>query len=366
MNSNGIITAPVSIDDVKTVLGITSNDLAVLCSSPKINMWAKYKPVPLNKNFHSDEWDQTNKKWRSDSIWWKGSDGHCGITITAVKAATYTAVAALYNGSDNGWKYSHPSGGNSAPYRLDDFIGYVHTAIASVSDFSGTKTGYTDTIVEFSIAYTIGGSDTSLALSDISDGTPFADMYFGIYIHGAKADIRLTSSATLANGGTSVSVPGYKLVDGTYTVYPFLCSEMIGISDADMAADFYTLPNCNAQSLKILEASITVDAAAMSYSATAGTAEYRVEVKNLTGNSVSLTSLIVEARVNEDDSAPLSGDESRIIIVSTSVTIPARTTETYTGSINVPLDSYTPRNIYIHAKAVVSNKNYSSGYASLA
>ena len=366
MNSNGIITAPVSIDDVKTVLGVTSNDLAVLCSSPKINMWAKYKPVPLNKNFHSDEWDQTNKKWRSDSIWWKGSDGHCGITITAAKASTCSSVAALYNGSDNGWKQVLPTGGVSAPYRLEDFIGYVHTAIASVSDFSGTKTGYTDTIVEFSIAYTIGGGDSSLALSDISDGTPFADMYFGIYIHGTKADIRLTSSATLAKGGTSISVPGNKLVDGTYTVYPFLCSEMIGISDADLTAEFYTLPNCNAQSLKMLEASVTVDAAAMSYSAVVGTAEYRVEVKNLTGNSVSLTSLIVEARVNEDDSAPLSGDESRIIIVNTSVTIPARTTETYTGSINVPLDSYTPRNIYIHAKAVVSNKNYSSGYASLA
>ena len=48
---NGIIQAPVTIADVKTTLGETSNDLAALCRSDKINMWAKYKPVELNKTF---------------------------------------------------------------------------------------------------------------------------------------------------------------------------------------------------------------------------------------------------------------------------------------------------------------------------
>ena len=45
---NVIIQAPVSIADVKTVLGETSNDFATLCRSDKINMWAKFKPVELN------------------------------------------------------------------------------------------------------------------------------------------------------------------------------------------------------------------------------------------------------------------------------------------------------------------------------
>ena len=51
---NGIIQAPVSIADVKTVLGETSNDLATLCKSEKINIWAKFKPVELNKPFTND------------------------------------------------------------------------------------------------------------------------------------------------------------------------------------------------------------------------------------------------------------------------------------------------------------------------
>jgi hypothetical protein len=48
MNSNGIISAPVSIDDVKTVLGVASNDLATLCKSSNINMWARFKPINYN------------------------------------------------------------------------------------------------------------------------------------------------------------------------------------------------------------------------------------------------------------------------------------------------------------------------------
>lgn len=44
-NSGGKITAPVSIEDVRTVLGVSSYDLGTLCKSEKINMWAKYKPV---------------------------------------------------------------------------------------------------------------------------------------------------------------------------------------------------------------------------------------------------------------------------------------------------------------------------------
>ena len=45
-NSGGKITAPVSIDDVRTVLGVSSYDLGTLCknSNGKINKWSKYKP----------------------------------------------------------------------------------------------------------------------------------------------------------------------------------------------------------------------------------------------------------------------------------------------------------------------------------
>ena len=51
-NSNsGIISAPVSIDDVKQALGESSNDLATLCKSENINIWSKYKTINCKGEF---------------------------------------------------------------------------------------------------------------------------------------------------------------------------------------------------------------------------------------------------------------------------------------------------------------------------
>ena len=46
---NGVITAPVSIADVKQALGLASNDLGTLCTSNRVNMWSKKKPIKYNK-----------------------------------------------------------------------------------------------------------------------------------------------------------------------------------------------------------------------------------------------------------------------------------------------------------------------------
>ena len=96
---NGIIQAPVTIADVKTTLGETSNDLAALCRSDKINMWAKYKPVELNKPFTSDEFDFENRKWRDNATWYRGADfegvGICGIKIA--HSSTLQSLTELYD-----------------------------------------------------------------------------------------------------------------------------------------------------------------------------------------------------------------------------------------------------------------------------
>ena len=47
MNSNGIITAPINVKaDVAAVLGESTTSVSALCKSNKINMWAKWKPIP--------------------------------------------------------------------------------------------------------------------------------------------------------------------------------------------------------------------------------------------------------------------------------------------------------------------------------
>ena len=76
--ANGKITAPVSVDDVKSVLGESSNDLAALCKSAKINMWAKYKPTCYPSPFPDD--------------WYRARDGNYGISVP-----NYNTLESLYN-----------------------------------------------------------------------------------------------------------------------------------------------------------------------------------------------------------------------------------------------------------------------------
>ena len=116
---NGIIQAPVSIVDVRTVLGETSNDLATLCRTDKINMWAKFKPVELNKPFTSDEFDFANNRWRDDASWFKGVDfgenGICGLKVT--HGGSLEAVIDLYDKNTAGWKRVKPGTTFACPYR---------------------------------------------------------------------------------------------------------------------------------------------------------------------------------------------------------------------------------------------------------
>lgn len=117
----GIIVAPVTIDDVKQVLGESTNDLAALCQSSNINMMSKYKPVPLNKTFVGDSLNADKRTWtaKSGAGWWIGNpnigDGVFGMRI----------VNDVQQAKELGrWTYNKPTGTSEAPYRLSDFIGY--------------------------------------------------------------------------------------------------------------------------------------------------------------------------------------------------------------------------------------------------
>lgn len=110
--NNGKIIAPVSIDDVKSVLGESSNDVATLCRSSNINMWSKKKPVRLANPFPD-----------INGTWYRADDDDLGIQIN--KGAN-TNLGTLYAGAS--FAYKKPGGGSTQPYRMSDFIGYNHDA----------------------------------------------------------------------------------------------------------------------------------------------------------------------------------------------------------------------------------------------
>lgn len=129
---NGIITAPVSIEDIKSTLGESSNDLATLCKSSKINMWSKKKPIRLANLFPD-----------INGTWYRADDDDLGIQIN--KGAN-TNLGTLYAGAS--FVYKKPGGNTTQPYRMSDFIGYNHNAkpflyceslgsVATVNAFTG-------------------------------------------------------------------------------------------------------------------------------------------------------------------------------------------------------------------------------------
>lgn len=142
--SNGIVTAPISVYDIRSAVGLTTGDLGTLISNGTINMWAKYKPVT---KAIIDTTGQLNsdKTWNTgvSDPWWKGTLNDYGIAYNGGRVSisfqrsgivdALTTLATKITGGKNGWTYLRPSGGSSSPYRYLDFNRYNRNASNPVS-----------------------------------------------------------------------------------------------------------------------------------------------------------------------------------------------------------------------------------------
>lgn len=158
-SENGIISAPVSIDDVKQALGESSNDLATLCKSENINIWSKYKPISCKGDFKEYPIREDSEEIVTSSFSKYTCVVRCGMNIPM---DTYKNLRNNYggegfaiNGCNNLYKdnvygvsgidkdastNSHtvyasgkhfPKGGTNSPYRLSDFRNYSSKATST-------------------------------------------------------------------------------------------------------------------------------------------------------------------------------------------------------------------------------------------
>lgn len=199
-SETGIISAPVSIDDVKRALGKSSNDLATLCKSTKINMWAKYKPVDSDNAF------------LDINTGWKGKRNDCNINYP--KATSIYDIKGYYSQADNG--FTHRTA--SAPYRLGDFRGYNHNARSEYLGI-GTTSPSAEDAVSISAAYNLQSGDSDwISMKDLLDDGNIT-YHFGVLLYnnnGDKLQYMRTSDTNI--------VKFTKVNAGTYTVYPFMSS----------------------------------------------------------------------------------------------------------------------------------------------
>ena len=155
-SDSGIISAPVSIDDVKRALGESSNDLATLCKSENINIWSKYKPISCKGDFKEYPIREDSEEIVTSSYSNFTCVVRCGMNIPmdtyynlrynyggegfAIKACNNLYKDNVYG--NNGYISDNtstmvsgkhfPKGGANSPYRLSDFRNYSSKAISNV------------------------------------------------------------------------------------------------------------------------------------------------------------------------------------------------------------------------------------------
>jgi hypothetical protein len=196
-SETGIISAPVSIDDVKQALGESSNDLATLCKSENINIWSKYKPISCKGEFKEYPIREDSDEIVTSSYNKYTCVVRCGMNIPM---DTYKNLRNNYgeegfaiNGCydlylDNIYgQYGtsaetttmvsgkhFPKGGANSPYRLSDFRNYNSKAkdnrcLTSLSQCNNVDVYYSSTLKFNCVLYvnTNVDNNTNLTMDDI-------------------------------------------------------------------------------------------------------------------------------------------------------------------------------------------------------
>ena len=197
-SETGIISAPVSIDDVKRALGESSNDLATLCKSENINIWSKYKPISCKGEFKEYPIREDSEEIVTSSYSKFTCVVRCGMNIPM---DTYKNLRNNYGGEgfainacnnlykdnvygNNGYISDNtstsvsgkhfPKGGTNSPYRLSDFRNYNskasgNTFLTSIPQFHTVEVYYSSTFKFNCVLYmnTHVDNNTNLTMDDI-------------------------------------------------------------------------------------------------------------------------------------------------------------------------------------------------------
>lgn len=197
-SDSGIISAPVSIDDVKRALGESSNDLATLCKSENINIWSKYKPISCKGEFKEYPIREDSDEKATSSYSKYTCVVRCGMNIPmdtyknlrnnyggegfAINGCynfyidnVYGRVGGINDNTSTSVSGKHfPKGGANSPYRLSDFRNYSSKAkgnkfLTSIPELHTVEIYYSSTPKFNCVLYKIAGVDdnTNVTMEDI-------------------------------------------------------------------------------------------------------------------------------------------------------------------------------------------------------
>lgn len=197
--SNGKITAPVSIEDVKSILGESSNDLATLCKSDKINKWSKNKPIKHNCLFKPTEAQKKEANYGISNIPYYRLLGNMAKDVINGSMTNATNISTLDTRIEP-WHYQQPIGGYASPYRLGDFDGYFANASAPIG-------AITETEINSSLSGKVSvvfnkNTDTvsSLTFNDLASDKDFSNQYLGLCLSDGNKNFYMTQKVGFDEG----------------------------------------------------------------------------------------------------------------------------------------------------------------------
>lgn len=214
--SNGLVSTPISMTNIKTAIGENSYVLSVLCKSDKINLWAKYKPYGVN--------------------------GYYGVI--KMPFSSWSTLKSYCNGNENGWSYDK----KAEKFKMGDFNNYKSNA---KSIFNGIST--IDDEYARSDTFTVTLKTNSLTSNELS----FSDLgvngsSFSVLLSNGTTNKTFSASLTLGSGGLSATVSLSGLDLGSWSIYPYISGN-------------YTLPYASSQSFNLIKSWVTASNASSSY-----------------------------------------------------------------------------------------------------
>lgn len=118
------IEAPVGAWEAGKVLGVRSGDIGTVCTSTRINPWAKHKPVNHPKIEPLTDEERASVQYGMTNIPLFANQADMASFVVSDTPAPMTGSAAEY------WAYELPP--YNRPKRLSDFDGYWHQAIRCI------------------------------------------------------------------------------------------------------------------------------------------------------------------------------------------------------------------------------------------
>lgn len=226
-------------------------DIGLLCTSPKINVWAKFKPFRnSSKGFATD----TAREQARSSV---------NYGVTPRRSTSIKALKVYYDEDMNGWSIALPRGlSYSEPFRMLDFDGYNHKCVSPFTRMALPKAAVnTYETSGFTIALPLGGGsgiEGNLQMGDFKD---IKDGYLTIQLRhqnpsGTGIFIRTVSAdKTIAEmDGGSIVFSTYQLPAGVWDVIPFISPVKYSGNDGNElpTSQYYvTIPKCYVGEMKI-------------------------------------------------------------------------------------------------------------------